>query len=308
MRKIFREPLSQFLILGALLFLAHSFWESAVLRKDMTINVSAQEIERQALIFASENQRPPTDEDIKASIIRRRLAQKMRFIIEDIEEQKTPSRAVLEKTYQDNIERFSLAEMRSFSHIYISPDRKNEALSDYVEEIKGQLKGQGQPRSQQEDWHALGDPFMLQRGYKNLSRNGVRRLFGTEFAQALFETDTDSWQGPIDSAFGRHFVYIDRVSPGKTPAFDDVCRGFGGVSFPARVIGFFLIMLPLIMGLGFKANAHEVRPAFLKLYAAENAQGVPIFSALWKQPVIEGKRLKITPKFPDDCILTLSAP
>jgi len=76
------------------------------------------------------------------------------------------------------------------------------------------------------------------------------------------------------------------------------------VSFPARVIGFFLIMLPLIMGLGFKANAHEVRPAFLKLYAAENAQGVPIFSALWKQPVIEGKRLKITPKFPDDCILT----
>ncbi len=246
MRKIFREPLSQFLILGALLFLAHSFWESAVLRKDMTINVSAQEIERQALIFASENQRPPTDEDIKAllfahieeealmreaikhgldkddTIIRRRLAQKMRFIIEDIEEQKTPSRAVLEKTYQDNIERFSLAEMRSFSHIYISPDRKNEALSDYVEEIKGQLKGQGQPRSQQEDWHALGDPFMLQRDYKNLSRNGVRRLFGTEFAQALFETDTDSWQGPIDSAFGRHFVYIDRVSPGKTPAFDDV--------------------------------------------------------------------------------------
>jgi len=48
------------------------------------------------------------------------------------------------------------------------------------------------------------------------------------------------------------------------------------------------------------ANAHEVRPAFLNLN--ETAQGE--FSVLWKQPVIDGKRLKITPTFPPDCAAT----
>ena len=127
MRKILSEPLAQFIFLGCLLFLAHNFWEGVVLRKHMTINVSAEEIERQALIFASENQRPPTDDDIRAllfahieeealmrealkrgldkddTIIRRRLAQKMRFIIEDIDEQTLPKRAVFEKAYTEKM-------------------------------------------------------------------------------------------------------------------------------------------------------------------------------------------------------------
>ncbi len=45
------------------------------------------------------------------------------------------------------------------------------------------------------------------------------------------------------------------------------------------------------------ASAHEVRPAFLKLSETSPAQ----FQALWKQPVLDGKRLKITPNFPEDC-------
>ena len=212
----------------------------------MTINVSAEEIERQALIFASENQRPPTDDDIRAllfahieeealmrealkrgldkddTIIRRRLAQKMRFIIEDIDEQTLPKRAVLEKAYTENIERFSLAETRSFAHIYVNPDTKGENLDAEIARIDAQLKGQAGPKSDQEPWHALGDPFMLQRLYKNLSQSDVRRLFGAEFAGRLFEITADSWQGPIDSAFGRHLVYVQRIKPGKIPAFEDV--------------------------------------------------------------------------------------
>ena len=45
------------------------------------------------------------------------------------------------------------------------------------------------------------------------------------------------------------------------------------------------------------ASAHEVRPAFLKL--TESTPGE--FQVLWKQPIIEGQRLKITPKFPEVC-------
>jgi len=61
------------------------------------------------------------------------------------------------------------------------------------------------------------------------------------------------------------------------------------------LLGFNVIVLGLIAPT--LASAHEVRPAFLKL-----EQTAPLrFNAIWKQPVLEGKRLKITPKFPDDC-------
>jgi len=51
------------------------------------------------------------------------------------------------------------------------------------------------------------------------------------------------------------------------------------------------------------AQAHEVRPAFLSLTETAPSE----FTMLWKQPVLEGKRLKITPTFPEGCTLGHSA-
>jgi hypothetical protein len=45
------------------------------------------------------------------------------------------------------------------------------------------------------------------------------------------------------------------------------------------------------------AYAHEVRPAFLQLKETTQDE----FSVLWKQPVLEGKRLSIKPEFPENC-------
>ena len=50
-------------------------------------------------------------------------------------------------------------------------------------------------------------------------------------------------------------------------------------------------------------QAHEVRPAFLSLTEIAPSE----FTMLWKQPVLEGKRLKITPTFPEGCTLGHSA-
>ncbi len=45
------------------------------------------------------------------------------------------------------------------------------------------------------------------------------------------------------------------------------------------------------------AQAHEVRPAYLQV--TEIAQGE--FDVVWKQPVLDGRRLKIKPIFPKEC-------
>ena len=32
----------------------------------------------------------------------------------------------------------------------------------------------------------------------------------------------ESWQGPIESGYGWHLVYIDTVVPGRVPAFEEI--------------------------------------------------------------------------------------
>ena len=65
------------------------------------------------------------------------------------------------------------------------------------------------------------------------------------------------------------------------------------------IMRFFLLWTPLF--LTGQASAHEVRPAFLKVSETEKGQ----FSVLWKQPILDGKRLRIKPIFPEDCRATV---
>ncbi|WP_409433107.1 HupE/UreJ family protein [Litorimonas sp. RW-G-Af-16] len=60
---------------------------------------------------------------------------------------------------------------------------------------------------------------------------------------------------------------------------------------------FAFIFSALIYLIALPASAHEVRPAFLNV--TETAPST--FDVIWKQPVIDGKRLRITPEFPHDC-------
>lgn len=48
------------------------------------------------------------------------------------------------------------------------------------------------------------------------------------------------------------------------------------------------------------ANAHEVRPAFLRITEVSQEN----FQVVWKQPIISGRRLRIDPTFPEGCMQT----
>lgn len=45
------------------------------------------------------------------------------------------------------------------------------------------------------------------------------------------------------------------------------------------------------------ASAHEVRPAYLEINETDAGQ----YDVIWKQPVLDGRRLKLEPEFPDGC-------
>jgi hydrogenase/urease accessory protein HupE len=61
-----------------------------------------------------------------------------------------------------------------------------------------------------------------------------------------------------------------------------------------------LLSIWLWLCLGLSASAHEVRPAYLNLTETSPSE----FSVTWKQPVLDGKRLKIKPTFPAGCTQT----
>lgn len=236
MKSLLREPLVHFTILGALLFIGNAVWQRNVAKADYTITVSTEELERQALIFAGENRRQPSDDDLKAllfahveeqalmreaerlglgeddTIIRRRLAQKMRFMIEDSTPPPAPSDDVLRAWFAENSETFTQAERRSFVHVYVSPETHGDSIVAAANTLAETVT--------LENWKTLGDPFILKRTFTNVTAKDVDRIFGPTFTAQLFLSPDKTWQGPLPSAYGLHLVYVDTVTPEFNPTFE----------------------------------------------------------------------------------------
>jgi peptidyl-prolyl cis-trans isomerase C len=68
----------------------------------------------------------------------------------------------------------------------------------------------------------LADPFMFHDYYGDRLPEQVAAEFGTKFAGALFELEPGAWQGPIESGFGWHLIWIDSMTPGRVPAFEEL--------------------------------------------------------------------------------------
>jgi len=65
-----------------------------------------------------------------------------------------------------------------------------------------------------------------------------------------------------------------------------------------RARGWHLVALILATAIAQTGFAHEVRPAYLQVTETEAG----VFSVLWKQPVLQDRRLPIDPIFPEACV------
>ncbi|MGJ8606240.1 MAG: peptidyl-prolyl cis-trans isomerase [Marivita sp.] len=236
-----REPFVHFAILGALLFVGHALWQSARDYEANTILVDPAEMERRAILFAGENQRNPTEEELQLllydfvqeealvreaerlgldegdTIIRRRLAQKVRFTLEDNVEIEAPDEATLCAYFDENPQRFSQPPRRSFSHIFITPGELSDTqLRSKADALKAQANAG--------NWESLGDPFLLNRQYERASLPDVGRSFGPAFARALFSAEVGggAFQGPFPSSFGLHLVRVDGEEAMVVPQCSDI--------------------------------------------------------------------------------------
>ena len=148
------------------------------------------------------------------TIIRRRLRQKMEFVTDDVAALAEPTDDELSTYLKEHAEAFRMQPLFTFSHIYLNPERRGENLARDARQLLSQLEQAGAKA----DLSKLGDPFLLEHKFKSLPAGEAVKQFGEKFAATLSELSPGQWQGPVESGYGVHLVYISERTEGRVPA------------------------------------------------------------------------------------------
>ena len=247
MKRLFREPLIHFLLIGAVLFAVDHYVQPArgAAPSSKQIQLSLDDLAQLALIFQSQWRREPTPEEFNQlvenrvqeeilyrealamgldkddTIVKRRMAQKLQFLAEDVAAAREPKTAELKSWFEKNNAKFAQPSRVSFRHLYFSPDRRGQRARDDAAKALAKLAGQPQDAKLAA---SLADPFMFQDYYRDRAPEFLGKEFGPKFAQAVAKLPPGSWQGPVESGLGWHLVFVDTVIPGRVPAFEEVER------------------------------------------------------------------------------------
>ncbi len=242
MKRLFREPLLYFLLLGAATFMAYGLMNRAPTTRPGEVIVSAGQVERLAGTFTRFRQRPPTEEELKGlidqyvreevlsreavklgldqddAVIRRRLQQKMEFVLTDLATVEEPTEAELAAWLAKHPDSYREEQRFSFRHVYLSPEKHGDQLDADLSELLAHLKKGGA----QAEAHTLGDSFLLPHEFADASHSAVASQFGPGFAGELARLTIAEWAGPILSGYGPHLVLLIARTESRSPALDEV--------------------------------------------------------------------------------------
>ena len=234
-----------FLLIGAFLFAADRYLQpvGGGTPSPKQIQLSLDDLSQMVMLFQSQWRREPTAQELARlvedkvqeeilyrealamglekddTIVKRRMAQKLRFLAEDVAAAREPTADELKSYYKQNAARFAQPNRVSFRHLYFSPDIRGQRARDDAAQALAKLDGQPQDAKFAA---SLADSFMFQDYYRDRAPEFLGKEFGPKFAQAVAKLPPGSWQGPIESGFGWHLVFVDTVIPGRVPAVEEI--------------------------------------------------------------------------------------
>ena len=234
-RAMMREPLLHFLLGGAGLFLLFGLVNESNRVANDEIVVTAGQIDHIVSIFQKTRQRPPTSNELSGlidnfiveeilyreavaigldqddTIIRRRLRQKMEFLLDDFTVVE-PTDADLQLFLDNNSDQFRKDAIISVEQVYL-----NEYSRDKAEDALARLQsGEVDSPDQLSESHLL--PYRLD----DASETIVSAQFGEKFKTLLFGLDVGQWTGPVESPFGIHLIRIQSITPGRIPNLEEI--------------------------------------------------------------------------------------
>jgi len=228
-----REPLVHFLAIGLALFIAYGLIRGPdEAPSGDAILISEGRVNQLAESFLLLSGRPPSRPELESlvddfiseevayreavamgldaddTIVRRRMRQKLEFLIEDDAASTEPIEADLEKWLAANASNYRVPERRAIRQVMASADRRNTEAQPDAKAFIAQLNARGDP-------FGMGDSTMLPAAMPLTTREGVSSLFGEDFAAAVFAHQGSGWFGPVASAYGHHAVLVMETLPGR---------------------------------------------------------------------------------------------
>lgn len=243
---LLKEPLLHFLLIGAALFFLYGRnSDPAPTQGGQAGTTAAQIVLPQADIdqmiaqFGKIWQRPPTDEEKKAivedlirneiyyreavaigldrgdEVLKRRLRQKMEFILEDISSWTEPTDEELMAFMKKHRDKYLVDPLIAFRQVYVSAYKRGKSADADARQMLALLVKGGDPDS-------VGDTTMLESEIRLAPVGEIGKQFGEEFARSLLGLKPGVWAGPVRSPYGLHLVFVKERRSGRLADLEEV--------------------------------------------------------------------------------------
>lgn len=229
-KKVFQEPFFHFILLGAIIYITGKYYNEKHDVERYTVNVGEKDVYHLISLWEKQYGALPSKKELETIIdshvreeilyreglelnldqddelIRRRIAQKVEFLQQDLEIAEEPGEDELHDFYEKNKELYQASPTLSFTHIYFSPDKNSEKdIKEKASHLLETLTKNGITRSPDS-----GDKFPFAYDYSNVTKEDLKQTFGTSvFSDTLYSLSIDKWSGPIKSGYGYHLVYLN---------------------------------------------------------------------------------------------------
>lgn len=240
--KLLRDPFLHFMVAGAILFAGYELISRGETNPSATdpVHIGEGEIRWLKDTFANQWRRPPTEDELRGllagfleeelfareakalgldqndTIVRRRLAQKLTFLIDDTSRIVEPNDEELRRFYDANAERFRADARVSFTQLFFNPERRQHAESD----ARAALLSISATDTSSAG--TIGDPILLEYEFHDVDSQTVSNVFGADFAHAVFSQKPGAWGGPVKSGYGVHLVRVTDLIPATLRPFEEV--------------------------------------------------------------------------------------
>lgn len=222
LRRLVREPLVHFAVLGGLLLAGHhAFARKPASSIEVTRDVTA------ALRSDYERRtgKPPTGDEERALverwiddevrvreaqalgldrgdvIVRRRLSQKIDFLFEGETEEREPSDDEL-RAYRDaHAADFMRTPKITLRHVFVSRALHGDGTAGVAAAIGGKLDAGA-------DASSLGDPFLRGSSFSDRTESELGAILGAEAAHVAATIELERWSSPMASTAGLHLVRV----------------------------------------------------------------------------------------------------
>ena len=238
---LLREPLFHFLLIGAVFFFIFSQMNTGEDENAPQIIITKAKIEALANAFAKAKGRLPTAQEMQTQleydireqvlyreamamgldkddmIIRRRLTQKMKYLFNDLGVVGKASEEELKKFVAEHPSKFTIPATISFAQVYFEPSEHETTLVEDANILLEKLR-----KSMIKNSMGLGDRSLLPYDFRNERKSDIRSMFGDAFMEQAFSSPTNTWEGPFNSAYGLHLIYIHKRTEDHLPPLSDI--------------------------------------------------------------------------------------